>query len=138
MMTLRQEAEQFTGETGLVLPEVLIVLYEARGNGGFGPDYGLLGICNGHTTDLGDTMLSLYQRFCETDPDDPDWVWPRHLIPFIDIGCAIHLCLDTSDPNYKIIEFDPDFYRPGSDLHQYFREIFPSFEAWLAEALIQD
>lgn len=137
-MSIRAEVEQFTRETGLKLPEQFIVLYEEKGNGGFGPDYGLLGLCTGHTTDLGDTMLSLYQRFCEADPDDPGWIWPRHLIPFIDIGCAIHLCLDTSDPNYKIIEFDPDFYRPGSDLKQYFREVSPSLHVWLTETLPQD
>ena len=74
---------------GLPLPTAFTALYASRGNGGFGPDYGLLGLGSGHVTDQGDTALSLYRTFNTPDPDDPGWVWPKHLLPILHLGCAI-------------------------------------------------
>jgi hypothetical protein len=45
--------------------------WPSRGNGGFGPDHGLLGLGSGRVTDQGDTALSRYRAFGQPDPDDP-------------------------------------------------------------------
>ena len=131
VMQIRTEAEKFKDITGVYLPNLLISLYEKRGNGGFGPKYGMLGIVEGHKTDLGDSMFSLYNSFNEKDPEDPNWIWPRELVPFIHLGCAIHLCIDTSHPTLRIIEFDPNGDGPGEKLAEHFREYCPSFEEWI-------
>ena len=92
-MNLTEEANKFKKDTGVEIPSPLIELYEANGNGGFGPDYGMIGIINGHKTDLDDSILTLYKSFIQPDPDDPGWHWPKELIPFIHIGCGIHFTL---------------------------------------------
>jgi hypothetical protein len=130
-MSVHAEAEQFATATGLSLPNVLVELYAERGNGGFGPDYGLLGIVDGHKTDLGDCMLQLYQSFCESDPEDPGWLWPKNLVPFIHIGCAMHLCIDTAHPEQRVVLFDPNGSGPGEKLELHFKEESPSLAGWL-------
>ena len=133
-MSIEKEAREFKEKTGIVLPECLIELYNEKGNGGFGPDYGMLGIITGHKTDLDDSILSLYQSFCSSDPDDPNWAWPRELVPFIHIGCAIHYCIDSSHSASRVIKFDPTDYDPEVGLKDHFKEIYPSFEEWVASS----
>lgn len=58
-----EEVAKLEQSIGYQLPSALVKLYAKRGNGGFGPDYGLLGLGSGHLTDQGDTALSLYRTF---------------------------------------------------------------------------
>jgi len=136
-MDIREEAKQFEEEAGVSLPEALVMLYENKGNGGFGPEYGMLGIITGHKTDLGDSILSLYKTFCESDPEDPGWYWPRNLVPFIHVGCAIHYCVDLNNNNYPVIEFDPNGYGPGEELSNHFKQKQQSFNDWVNENCIK-
>ena len=117
---------------GYSLPPAMLALYAARGNGGFGPDYGLLGLASGHTTDLGDTALALYQALCSPDPDAPEWIWPRNLLPVLHLGCAIHYCVDLTTPGNPVVKYDPNGYAPGDDWSGAFTVAFPALEPWLA------
>lgn len=130
-MDISKEAKIFEDATGIMLPEVLLNAYRTHGAGGFGPDYGVLGIISGHQTDLGDTMLGLYQSFCSPDPEDKGWKWPRNLVPFIHLGCAIHLCFDSSKQGFPVIRFDPTGYGPGGNLVLFLHREGESLKAWL-------
>jgi hypothetical protein len=116
---------------GFPLPPALTALYSSRGNGGFGPDYGLLGLGSGHITDQGDTALSLYRIFISPDPDDPSWVWPKHLLPILHLGCAIHYCIDLATPGNPVVQFDPNGFGPGDNWDAAFAVVFPKLGPWL-------
>ncbi|WNZ56017.1 SMI1/KNR4 family protein [Microbulbifer sp. MKSA007] len=131
-MSIEKEAREFKEKTGIELPVSLVELYKEKGNGGFGPDCGMLGIITGHKTDLDDSILSLYQSFCSGDPDDPNWVWPKELVPFIHVGCAIHYCIDSTSSASSVIEFDPTDYASEVGPKDHFREVCPSFMEWVA------
>ena len=128
------EIEAVEREIGAPLPRPLIATYASRGNGGFGPEYGLLGLASGHVTDQGDTALGLYRMFASHDPDDPNWIWPKHLLPILHIGCAIYLCVDLKSLGNPVVQFDPNGYGPGGDLRNSFTVAFPTLESWLAGA----
>lgn len=131
-MSIESEANEFKRATGLELPNCLVELYKNKGNGGFGPDYGLLGIITGHKTDLDDSILSLYQSFRTGDSDDPNWLWPKELVPFIHVGCAIHYCIDTSSRSNRVVEFDPTDYDLDAGMEGHFKEICESLNKWVA------
>ncbi|MGY1459853.1 MULTISPECIES: SMI1/KNR4 family protein [unclassified Luteimonas] len=117
---------------GWPLPVALTNLYISRGNGGFGPDYGLLGLGAGHVTDQGDTALSLYRLFNQPDPDEPGWVWPKQLLPILHVGCAIHYCIDLAMPGNPVVQFDPNGFGPGDSWEGAFSVISPQLEPWLS------
>jgi len=128
----KSEIAAVESKVGCPLPAALVALYATRGNGGFGPEYGLLGLASGHVTDLGDTALALYQVFCSPDPDAPDWIWPRNLFPILHVGCAIHYCIDLTAPNNPVVKYDPNGYAPGDDWSGAFTVVSPALEPWLA------
>ena len=126
-----QEIAEVETAVGCPLPTELIEIYASRGNGGFGPDYGLLGLGSGHVTDQGDTALSLYRLFNQPDPDEPSWTWPKHLLPILHIGCAIHYCVDLSTPGNPVVQFDPNGFGPGDSWEGAFSVVFPKLGPWL-------
>jgi hypothetical protein len=127
----QQEIAEVETTVGYSLPTDLVALYTGRGNGGFGPDYGLLGLGSGHVTDQGDTALSLYRIFSQSDPEDPGWAWPKHLLPILHIGCAIHYCIDLATPGNPVVQFDPNGFGPGDNWQGAFSVVFPKLEPWL-------
>lgn len=127
----QQEIDEVETTVGFPLPAGLLKLYASHGNGGFGPDYGLLGLASGHVTDQGDTALSLYQIFNQPDPDDPGWAWPGHLLPILHVGCAIYYCIDLADADNPVVRFDPNGFGPGDNWEGAFSAVFPSLESWL-------
>ena len=116
---------------GYSLPSALIELYATRGNGGFGPDYGLLGLGSGHLTDQGDTALSLYRIFSQPDQEDPCWAWPKQLLPILHVGCAIYYCIDLAAPGNPVVKFDPNDFGPGDNWQGAFSVACPKLEPWL-------
>jgi len=128
----QEEIADLEKTVGLPLPAALIELYACRGNGGFGPDYGLLGLGSGHMTDQGDTAVGLYRLFSEPDPDEPGWAWPKHLLPILHVGCAIHYCIDLATPGNPVVQFDPNGFGPGESWDGAFSVIFPKLEPWLS------
>lgn len=93
---------------GYKLPPLLFRLYSEVGNGGFGPDYGLLGIDGGAGNEGGHDALAIYQGFRKPKKSDPYWCWPDNLLPLVHCGCAMHLCVDCAAPEGKIVWFEPN------------------------------
>jgi hypothetical protein len=98
---------------GHKLPPLLARLYAEVGNGGFGPDYGLLGIDGGAGNERGHDALALYLAFREPDKSDPHWRWPANLLPLAHCGCAMFLCVDCSSPEGGIVWFEPNPHERG-------------------------
>lgn len=128
----QEEIAEAESVTGYALPSALLHLYAERGNGGFGPDYGLLGLGSGHLTDQGDTALSLYKILTQSDPEDPGWFWPRHLLPILHVGCAIHYCVDLFAPGNPVVRFDPNGFGPGDNWEIAFTTVDTTLEDWLS------
>ena len=127
----QQEIAEVEATVGYPLPAELIALYAERGNGGFGPDYGLLGLASGHVTDQGDTALSIYCAFSQADPEDPSWAWPKNLLPILHVGCAIQYCIDLAAPDNPVIQFDPNGFGPGDNWQGAFSIASPELGPWL-------
>jgi hypothetical protein len=87
---------------GCSLPPAITHIYSAVANGGFGPGYGLVGIGGGRPG-FSDWRG---QRHCEDEYDvlrqDAGIIWPAHLLPLCDWGCAIYQCVDVSQPDAPI------------------------------------
>lgn len=90
------------------LPTFLARLYRDVGDGGFGPDYGLLGIAGGARDDQGNDAVAAYRSLRRPDPDDAHWDWPRSLLPIIHGGCGMYLCVDCSTPSGEMVWFEPN------------------------------
>lgn len=128
----KEEIAEVERTVGRALPAALTRLYAIRGNGGFGPDYGLLGLASGHVTDLGDTALSLYRLFSQPEPDAPRWIWPEHLFPILHHGCGIHYCIDLTTPGNPVVVFDPNGFGPDDSWDGAFSVVCPRLELWLS------
>jgi hypothetical protein len=98
---------------GYKLPRLLVRLYSEVGNGGFGPDYGLLGIDGGAGNEKGHDALALYEGFRKPDKRDPFWCWPYNLLPLVHCGCAMHLCVDCASREGKVVWFEPNPHESG-------------------------
>ena len=131
---LSNDFELFEKKTGQHLPESVNRMYNHFGNGGFGSGSDVMGLVSGHTNGLGDTVLVLYNFFLQDDPDDPNWIWPKELIPICDLGCAMYICLDTSKKEVPVLKFDPNGKGPGSTKEDWaiaFTQLYPSLEEWI-------
>jgi hypothetical protein len=94
---------------GFPLPRLLRRLYLEVGNGGFGPGYGILGVRDGFTDDLGDTALDAYRRFHSLRRD---FSVPDSLLPICHWGCAIYSLVDCATASIDMWACDPN---PGVD-----------------------
>jgi len=95
---------------GFSLPAVLRTLYMELANGGFGPAYGLRGIQGGKPQREGTIpefwsqaadMFTLFDlKGNEVQPGKTFFFlysqWPRFLIPIVDWGCGIEICIDCT------------------------------------------
>lgn len=125
---------------GFPLPTLLRTLYREIGNGGFGPDYGLIGVTGGHRSDHGRTLAELYDFQRASDPSAPGWSWPERVLPICDHGCAILWCLDLRDASEPVVLFDPSEVTPAGDrtVETSMIRTHPSLEAWLSAWLKGD
>lgn len=114
---------------GQRLPSLLSELYVHVANGGFGPGYGFIGLPGGAPLDTGQSILSLYQEFRQTDPEDAEWSWPAHLLPVSHWGCAVYSCVSFTRP-HPVVRFDPNGHALGESWEPAFRPEAPSFESW--------
>ncbi len=78
-----EEAEK---SLDFALPPILRRVLLEIGNGGFGPGHGLLGVSGGATDEHGNSLVDLYDGLSATNPEDPVWSWPEHLVPICPWG----------------------------------------------------
>jgi hypothetical protein len=118
-------------ELGFPFPSVLKEIYLKVANGGIGPGYKILGVKGGHTSDEGDSISELYTILGGSDPEDPQWKWPKGLVPFCHWGCAIYSCFDATKEGWPVVWFDPNMREIGEPMEQQFIPHKNSLTEWL-------
>ena len=126
------QAEKIIGRR---LPTFLSRLYLEVGNGGFGPDYGLMGVAGGARDDCGNNATAAYEENRRQEPSDPFWSWPEALLPTCHCGCGMYLCVDSSTPRGMIVWFEPNPHEDGEPWTDSFIplncDLQELFTAWL-------
>lgn len=118
---------------GRPLHPLLRSIYLEVANGGFGPDYGLLGIPPGGAADEKHTALDLWSRFGKRRKDDPHWAWPAGLLPLGHMGCGMYMCLDLDAAvDASLIWFEPNPHCKGEPWDDAFIPLGGSLEGWLS------
>ena len=116
---------------GFKLPQLLRRIYTEVANGGFGPSYGLLGICGGAANEDRRDSVELYEWFRKARPDDDHWHWPERLLPLGHLGCAMFCCADCSSETTPIIWFEPNPHEDGEPWTDCFIPFAESLGEWL-------
>ncbi|MGW7452011.1 SMI1/KNR4 family protein [Streptomyces sp. NPDC054787] len=88
------ELARAEGILGFRLPPLLAALYTQVGDGGFGPEHGLL-------------PLRQAVRTYETQRTS-SWRWPEAVLPIADLGCAMYACVDCRSETAQVLLFDPN------------------------------
>ncbi|MGW0813378.1 SMI1/KNR4 family protein [Streptomyces viridiviolaceus] len=111
---------------GFPLPPLLAELYRRIGDGGFGPEYGLLPLLD--SSPAGEpAAVAQYLANRESGLQDPDWPWPEGVLPISHWGCAMYACVDCRSPQATVLLFEPN---PGDADHAWFVDA-PALEDWL-------
>lgn len=140
---------------GFELPEFVRSLYLNVGNGGFGPEYGIVGTKNGAKLD-GCTLETCYENMLTLESETPVWRWPRRLLPLANFGCGMWSCVDCEYKRLPMLLWDPNnldseldaanaqlnwgnsFWDQGSTikswLHSWLTEKSPSDPQWPSDA----
>jgi hypothetical protein len=116
-------------DLGFALPHVLKRLYLEVSNGIAGFAYDIMGLDGGCDSDFG-TVVDAYRSF-KADRESENSAWPEGLLPFCNWGCAIHSCVDCTDPADPIFTYEDSGARP----EQYSLSGF--FEMWLQGNVIR-
>ncbi|MFJ3828102.1 MULTISPECIES: SMI1/KNR4 family protein [unclassified Streptomyces] len=88
------EATRAEGILGFVLPPLLTRLYTHVGDGGFGPEHGLLPLRQ---------AVAAYEAQRVSG-----WRWPEGVLPVADLGCAMYACVDCRSDTAQVLLFDPN------------------------------
>ena len=99
----REQIERVEDRVGFPLPEALRIIYLEVGNGGFGPGYGILGVDDGATDDLGGNVEQVYENLSAPDAEVRDWEWREHALPFCYWGCQVYSCVM---PDGSVVDLD--------------------------------
>lgn len=111
------ELERAARSLGFALPPLLAALYTRIGDGGFGPEYGL---------------LPLRQVIAEYEAGRAsDWGWPEGVLPIADLGCGMYACVDCRSETAQMLLFEPN---PGERELAWYRKS-PSLADWLRDWL---
>jgi len=92
---------------GFPLPPLLADLYLRIGDGGFGPEYGLLPLLDSPPADEPAAVVQ-YLANRESARKDPDWPWPEGVLPISHWGCAMYACVDCCTPEAPVLLFEPN------------------------------
>ncbi|MER6316307.1 SMI1/KNR4 family protein [Streptomyces sp. NPDC001581] len=92
------EITRAEGILGFALPPLLTALYTRVGDGGFGPECGLLS--------LSETLRS-YEAHRASG-----WRWPEGVLPIADFGCTMYACVDCCSETAQVLLFDPSLGEP--------------------------
>jgi hypothetical protein len=120
LQTAIDEAER---RLGFRLHPLLAAAYRTISNGGFGPDYELLGLISndGNGQQAVDAYLEL-----RTTGAGTKWAWPEGVLPIMDWGCGMLACVDCRSDEGTVLLFEPN---PGDpDLAWYLDS--PTLPAW--------
>lgn len=122
----RVTVAQAEAALGFPLPALLADLYLRIGDGGFGPEYGLLSLLD--STPSGEpAAVSQYLANRASGRQDPDWPWPEGVLPISHWGCAMYACVDCRSPQASVLLFEPN---PGDPDQAWFVDA-PSLSEWL-------
>ncbi|MFJ1811844.1 MULTISPECIES: SMI1/KNR4 family protein [unclassified Streptomyces] len=111
---------------GFRLPPLLADLYLRTGDGGFGPEYGLLPLLD--SSPAGEpASVPQYLANRASGHEDPDWPWPEGVLPISHWGCAMYACVDCHSPQATVLLFEPN---SGDPDHAWFVDA-PSLAGWL-------
>ncbi|MGP3687868.1 SMI1/KNR4 family protein [Streptomyces sp. IBSNAI002] len=89
-----EETARAEGILGFALPPLLAGLYLRVGDGGFGPEQGLLPLRQAVRT---------YGAQRESG-----WRWPEGVLPIADFGCGMFVCVDCRSETAQVLLFDPN------------------------------
>jgi SMI1 / KNR4 family (SUKH-1) len=92
---------------GFNLPELLSAIYLKVGNGGFGPEYGIVGIKWGAKLG-GYTLETCYQSMLKLEKENSVWRWPQQLLPVANYGCGMWSCVDCAYQKLPMVLWDPN------------------------------
>lgn len=101
-------------ELGFQFPELLRAIYSQVGNGGFGPEYGFIGV-EGGATDGRRSLVQVYQNLEQYQEDSPLWCRPERLLPVCILGCGMWSCLDCKKARVPVFIFDPNNLQSDPD-----------------------
>ncbi len=126
---------------GFQLPELLRTIYLEVGNGGFGPEYGIVGTKGGFKLDKC-SLESSYEGMRHLNDENPVWCWPERLLPLANCGCGMWSCVDCEYKKLPMILWDPnnlDEELSGASARLNWRTAFwdqgQSFKRWLEDWL---
>ncbi|MFF4264015.1 SMI1/KNR4 family protein [Streptomyces virginiae] len=92
------EIARAEGILGFALPPLLAALYTRVGDGGFGPECGLLSLHD---------AVSAYGAGRSSA-----WRWPEGVLPIADFGCSLSVCVDCRSDTAQVLLFDPGLGEP--------------------------
>lgn len=103
--TTVKELQVVEKDLGFDLPDLLKAIYSQVGNGGFGPQYGIVGIkCAPGPI----TLEACYRKMMKLDKENAIWRWPQHLLPLADFGCGMWCCIDCNSQRHPLFLWDPN------------------------------
>ncbi|MFG2649880.1 SMI1/KNR4 family protein [Streptomyces sp. NPDC048436] len=107
---------------GFPLPPLLAALYTGIGDGGFGPEYGLLPLLEGVSSGGEPSAVTMYEGMRASD-----WGWPEGVLPISHWGCGMYACVDSRSDTAPVLLFEPN---GGDPEHAWFIDA-PSLADWL-------
>ncbi|MEW1634006.1 SMI1/KNR4 family protein [Streptomyces sp. NPDC093801] len=111
------EADRAERVLGFALPPLLAALYTGVGDGGFGPEYGLLPLRE---------AMAAYEAGRASDRG-----WPEGVLPIADLGCGMSACVDCRSETAPVLLFEPNPGDPGLAWYHH----SPSLARWLRDWL---
>lgn len=117
------------------LPDLLVDLYSTVGNGGFGPQGGLLGLRGGFAGF--DSRMPIVETYLEFmwDPRalEEGWNWPAELLPIAEGGCGLVYCIDLDSADAAIHLLDPNGFESEDNLLDYIQPCHTTLYEWLLD-----
>jgi SMI1 / KNR4 family (SUKH-1) len=89
---------------GFKLHPLLAAVYRDFANGGFGPDYQLLSLVAGPTSEQ---VVDLYLDNRPLSAGTA-WAWPEGVLPILTWGCGMYACVDCRSEHGTVLLFEPN------------------------------